>query len=110
MARGNARAPSATAYRGAIGRTQTKVVHVTDDRGGMVAATVFTSVDAVSDPVLVERIYANTLNVISVDGVARELAVPVVYHDPAAELMVLVLGEAHRHREIEERIAMLEGL
>ena len=36
--------------------------------------------------------------------------VPVVYHDPAAELMVLVLGEAHRHREIDERITLLERL
>ncbi len=111
MARGIARSPSQNAYRGAIGQTQTRTVHVTNARGDLVATTVHTTIDAVSDPELVERLHAGSLNTIRLDGQsAHEVAVPVVYHDPAAEVMVLVLGEAHRHREIEERIKLLERL
>lgn len=123
MARGHARAPSQNAYRGSIGRTQTATVHVTGPTGDLVVATVYTTVDAVSDPELVERLHsadpARALNSFaspdlpSPNGGAGsianvQLAVPIVYHDPAAELLVLVLGEAHRHREIEERIKLLE--
>lgn len=106
-----ARARSHNAYRGAVGQTQTKTVHVTSSRGDLVAATVHTTIDALSDPDLVERLYAGTLNTVRLDGqTSLEVAVPVVYHDPAAEVLVLVLGEAHRHREIEERIALLQRL
>jgi hypothetical protein len=114
MARGNARTPSVNAYRGRIGRTQTRSVHVSA-RGGLVSTTVHTSVDAVADPELAERLHSddpavalNSLRVAGSETVA--VPVPVVYHDPAAELMVLVLGEAHRHRELAERIAVLEAL
>jgi hypothetical protein len=115
MARGIARAPSQSAYRGSIGRTQTATVHVTGSRGDLIAATVYTTIDAVSDPELVERLHSEdpgrALNVIRTDaGDTIHIAVPVVYHDPAAEVMVLVLGEAHRHREIDERIRLYERL
>ena len=115
MARGIARTPSVNAYRGSLGRTQTRTVHITGARGDLVAATVHISVDAVTDPELAERLHSDdpslALNVLRVDGSeAVRVPVPVVYHDPAAELMVLVLGEAQRHRELEERIAMLEQL
>jgi hypothetical protein len=115
MARGNARTPSVNAYRGRIGRTQTQTVHITGARGDLVATTVHTSVDAVSDPELAERLHSDdpgvALNTLRVDGseVVR-VPVPVIYHDPAAELMILVLGDAHRHRELQERIAVLEAL
>ena len=114
MARGNARAPSQNAYRGSIGRTQTAAVHVTGPSGDLVVATVYTTVDAVENPELVERLHsqdpARLLNTVQGPAGAQQVAVPVVYHDPAAEVMVLVLGEAHRHREIEERIKLLERL
>src|SRR5690349_16823745 len=104
MARGP-RAPSQSAYQGSIGRTRTEVVHVTSPRGELVVATVHTAIDAVSDPDLVERLFADTLNTLKLEtGESLQLAVPVLYHDPAAELLVLVLGDAHRHRELEERI------
>lgn len=106
-----ARARSHNAYRGAVGQTQTQTVHVTTPRGDLVAATVHTTIDALSDPELVEQLYAGSLNTVRLDGQAPlEVAVPVVYHDPAAEVLVLVLGEAHRHREIDERIALLKRL
>ncbi|MEO8551473.1 MAG: hypothetical protein ABI678_15955, partial [Kofleriaceae bacterium] len=111
MARGHARAPSQSAYRGTIGRTQTATVHVTGPNGDLVTGTVYTTLDAVSDPELVEKLHADVLNTITApDGMALQLAVPIVYHDPAAELMVLVLGDAHRQRELVERIEVLERL
>src|SRR5262252_5004876 len=106
MARGITRAPSQTSYRGELGRTRTEAVHVTGPRGELIAATVHTSIDAVANPELVDKLYAGELNV--ADGV--RVAVPVVFHDPAAELLVLVLGDAHRHRELDERIRVLEML
>jgi len=73
---------------------------------------VYTSIDAVTDPELVEQLYtddpARALNVVRTDGGELvRVAVPVVYHDPAAEVLVLVLSDAHRHRELDERIKLL---
>src|SRR5262249_21207072 len=107
MARGTTRAPSPNAYRGALGRTQTATVHVASARGDLVSAQVYTTVDAVSDPELVDRLHsedpARALNTVRLDGgeVVR-VAVPVLYHDPAAELLVLVLADSQRHRELDE--------
>ena len=113
MARGT-RAPSHNAYRGTLGRTQTATVHVATPAGDVVV-TVYTSIDAVADPELVERLHsgdpAHALNVVADDGTPPfRVAIPVVYHDPAVELLVLILGDAHRHREMDERIALLEKL
>ncbi|HSK05249.1 MAG TPA: hypothetical protein VK932_28570, partial [Kofleriaceae bacterium] len=84
-------------------------------RGDLVTAQVYTTVDAVSDPDLVDRLHsedpARALNTVRLDGGEPvRVAVPVLYHDPAAELFVLVLGDAHRHRELDERIRVLERL
>jgi len=99
MARGTTRAPSLNAYRGSVGKTQTATVHVTGPRGDLMVAQVHTTIDAVSDPELVERLYAaadddaaRALNVVRPEGApAIRVPVPVVYHDPAAEQ----IGRAH---------------
>ncbi|MBL0213005.1 MAG: hypothetical protein IPQ07_03915 [Myxococcales bacterium] len=115
MARGTSRAPSQNAYRGSIGRTQTTMVHVTGPRGDLIAAQVYTTIDAVSDPELVDRLHSEdpsrALNVVHAEGNEPvRVTVPVVYHDPAAELMVLVLADAYRHTELDERIRLLQRL
>lgn len=114
MARGVARTPSQNAYRGALGRTQTKLVHVANGSGELVAVQVFTTIDAVSDPELADRLQsadpARALDVFRVGNEAIRVTVPVLYHDPAAEVLVLVLGDADRHRELDERIKLLERL
>lgn len=101
-----ARVRSQNAYKGALGSTQTTTVHVTTARGDLVATKVYTSIDALTDPELVEKLYADTLNTFE----TARVNVPVVFHDPAVEVMVLVLPSALRHREIDERIALLTRL
>jgi len=115
MARGTARAPSQNAYRGALGRTQQTLVHVTGPGGELVAAQVYTTIDAVENPELVDRLYAEdpaqALNVVRFEsGDPVRVAMPVLYHDPAAELLVLVLDPSQRHRELDERIRVFERL
>jgi len=115
MVRGTARAPSPNAYRGALGRTQTATVHVAGPGGELGPVQVYTTIDALTDPELVDRLHsddpARALNTVRIEGGEPvRLAVPVLYHDPAAELLVLVLAEAHRHRELDERIRVLERL
>ncbi len=90
-------------------------MHVAGPRGELVAAQIYTTLDAVADPELVDRLYSDepgrALNVVRFDGGEPvRVAVPIIYHDPAAELLVLVLGDAHRHRELDERIAIYERL
>ena len=110
MARGS-RAPSQNAYRGALGRTQTQLVHVTGPKGELISAKVHTTVDAVENPELVDRLLLDQLGTVAIEGSeAIKIAVPVVYHDSAAELLVLVLDPSQRHRELEERIRLLEQL
>ena len=114
MARGTTRAPSHNAYRGQLGKTRTQTVHVAGPRGELIAAQVYTTIDAVNDPELVERLYSEdagrALNTLRLDGEVVRVQVPLLYHDPAAELLVLILGDAHRHRELDERIRVLAEL
>ncbi len=111
MARGS-RAPSHNAYRGSIGQTRKRVLHVTGPNGDLIATEVYTTIDAVTDPELVERLHGDVgVNVIRFEsGETRAIATPVLYHDPAVEVMVLVLDEALRDRELDERIALLTAM
>src|SRR4051812_50041934 len=98
------------AYLGALGRTRMATVHVSDAHGALVALQVYVGIDAVADPALAAQLRSDALNVMWLDGRELRIAVPVVYHDHAARVLVLVLGDAHRHRELEERIRVLEQL
>ena len=73
---------------------------------------VYVAVDVAADPELGQRLLsddpARALNVVrTADGGALVLTTPVVYHDPANQLMVLVLAEHDRHRELAERAHLL---
>ncbi|MCX5745643.1 MAG: hypothetical protein NT062_24470 [Proteobacteria bacterium] len=108
MARG--RAPSHHAYRGALGQTRRKLVHAATDAGDLIAVEIVTAVDALTDPDLADRLHEGALNVVRIGSRNVTLAVSVLFHDPAAEIMVLVIPDAMRHRAFEERIAILEQL
>lgn len=71
-------------------------------------------VDAQADAVLARRLLDGdpTLNsgVCAVTRQRTSIAVPVVYHDPVNRLLVLVLDEADRWRELRERARMYEQM
>ncbi len=71
-------------------------------------------IDAQADPVLARRLIDGdpTLNS-SVCNVTRQrtsVAAPVLYHDPVNRLLVLVLDEADRWRELRERARLYERM
>lgn len=103
-------------YSGIVGATRQASIHYTCPCGTMVAVSVYRSVDVRSHPALGERLLAGdpaqALNTVRCPG-GREpvlVAIPVVYHDPDRRLLALVLPEAARHRELEERAALLAAL
>jgi hypothetical protein len=103
------------AFRGQVGATRTRTVHVTTPSGDLAIAQVHVAVDVVADPELGRRLLADeperALNTIRLgDGTRLRVDVPVVYHDPATELFVLVLAEGERHRELTERARLLTEL
>src|SRR5688500_3850502 len=115
MARGPARAPTQNAFRGQVGATRTRPLHVTTPGGDLAVAQVHVAVDVVADPELGRRLLSDdpqrALNAVRLgDGTVVRVDVPVVYHDPATELFVLVLGEGDRHRELGERARLLTEL
>lgn len=110
--RGTLRAATQTAYKGVAGSTRQAPVHVTLPTGEVASVPVYTAVDVVADPELGQRLLsddpARALNVVRTpDGASMIVSTPVVYHDPANELMVLVLPEHDRHRELLERAHLL---
>jgi len=75
---------------------------------------VFAAVDASADPELGQRLVAEDLELNTItcetDGEKHPVHTPVVYHDPRNLLFVLVLPDGARHRELEERAALLTAL
>nr|HPH68279.1 hypothetical protein [Kofleriaceae bacterium] len=111
MMRQTARAPSQHSYRGVSAKTRTSTQLVATARG-MVPVTVYEAIDAVADAETANRFLANSeaFHTVTVGSESFALAQPVVYHDGAAELMALVLPPALRHRELAERITLLQRL
>ena len=110
--RGTLRAATQNAYKGVAGSTRQAPVHVTLPSGEVASVPVYTAVDVVADPELGQRLLnddpARALNVVRTpEGGSLIVTTPVVYHDPANELMVLVLAEQDRHRELLERAHLL---
>src|SRR5690349_12433622 len=102
MARGSLRAATQNAYRGAAGATRQAPVHVSTPTGEIASVQVYVAVDVVSDPELGQRLLSEDPT-----KALNPVSTPVVYHDPSNELMVLVLAESDRHRELTERAKLL---
>lgn len=109
MARGSLRAATQNAYRGAPGATRQGHVHVTLPSGEVASVPVYTAIDVTADPELGARLLDDgAVNSVRLpDGTPLAVSTPVVYHDPGNELMVLVLAESDRHRELAERARLL---
>lgn len=78
----------------------------------MVSVEVYRSIDVSTDPDLGQRLLsddpARALNAMTspISKKAHIVAVPVVYHDPANRLFILVMPISQRHRELAERAAL----
>jgi hypothetical protein len=82
----------------------------------MMAVEAYRTINVATDPELGRRLLSedarrqlNTVQCPS-DDTPTPLPVPVIYHDPNNQLFVLVLPTSLRHRELHERIAVLEAL
>ncbi len=111
MMRQTARTPSQHSYRGVLAKTRTTTSLIATAQG-LMPVTVYESIDAVADADVAARFLANSdvFNTVMVGAEVCALAQPVVYHDSAAELLALVLPASLRHREMLERVALLQRL
>src|SRR5688500_7091758 len=98
-------------YRGRAGATRRERVLWACACGAQHAVELVVSVDVQADPQLAQRVLAGdpTLRQTTCPATGRRAGVeaPLVYHDPARELLALVLGEGDRRRELLERAALL---
>ncbi len=94
-------------YRGPVGKTRRESVHVTIPGGHVRSVEVYVAVDVQADPKLKDAALAGALH--RFEG-GEELAIPFVYHDPAARKLALVIPETLRHRELLERARFFERL
>lgn len=103
-------------YRGSVGASRKELIHVTCTCGAIAAAEVYVSVDVSAHGELGERMRAcedgHTINQIACSecGTALPVHIPILYHDPEREALVLVVPIAQRHRELAVRIDVLQAL
>jgi HEAT repeat protein len=98
-------------YAGASTRTRKGQVVYSCPCGERYRADVWLAVDT-NDAAAVERLCAGVLNRVRCTscGAQAEVQVPVAYHDLGAPRLILVLPEAMRHRELEERARLFHEL
>ncbi len=96
---------AATGYQGATGGSRREARAYACPCGERFAVELVRAVDARRDPELARELGAGRLNRARCPSCGGEHAVQVsvLYHDPIAERMVLVLPDGLRHRELEER-------
>jgi hypothetical protein len=98
-------------FLGAAGQTRTERVLYSCACGELRPVDVYRCVNAASHPDLARRLAAGELNRIECPGRGPEpVNVSVVYHDPNAGLLVLVIPESARHSELVERAELLRAL
>lgn len=91
-------------YTGDVGRTRLEPMLVTFPDGHVRSIQVYRAVNVGSDPKLREPTLAGGLHRFES---GEELAVPFVFHDPAAHKLCVVVPEALRYTVLEERAALL---
>lgn len=100
----DAASDAARGYRGRAGRTRSERARVREADGSVRSIELYTVVNAATDPELAALACTGELH--RMDQV-RDLAVPFVYHDPLAEVFVLVVPAALAHRELDLREAWM---
>ena len=93
-------------YHGPLGRTARQRILYLCETNTEVSVEVFTQINAETDPELADDLLAEVGPMTVEDpksGVACPLHIRRIFHDPSGELFVLVLTDAHRHRELECR-------
>lgn len=94
-------------YEGPLGHTLQESIHVSLPSGQIQSARAYTQVNVATDPELREAALRGALH----PPVAQQtLAIPYMFHDPVARKFALVLPEALRHRELQERANLLSRL
>lgn len=93
-------------YTGPLGATRRETAFVPSREGPLRRVEVVRTVNAVSDPGLATRAVEGTLH----RAGEFDLAVPFVYHDPAARRMALVVPHALCHEELVLRAEWLKKL
>jgi len=91
-------------YDGKAGRTHVELVHVLTAEGDVELAKIHRAVNVETDPELEESLLDGSLNR---DAKGRELAVPVVYHHPAARRFVLLVPYALAHEALRLRAQLM---
>ncbi|MDH5492150.1 MAG: hypothetical protein OEY14_09365, partial [Myxococcales bacterium] len=98
--------PREAAYTGSVGRTRRGQVHLCVPGAPPRAVEVLHCVNAATDPQLASSVREGRTNV--VDGVP--LASALVYHDPAARRLILLIPPSLAHRVLQERAALCLAL
>lgn len=94
-------------YQGKVGASRLEHVHVPLPDGRIRSVSVYRAVNVGTDPQLGAAAAAGSLH--RFDG-GEELAIPYVYHDPAARKLCVVVPEALRHLELRERAKLLAAI
>lgn len=94
-------------YLGKIGASRLENVHVPLPDGRVRSVSVYLGVNVATDPQL--RGAATTGGLHRFEG-GEELALPFVYHDPAARKLCVVVPEPLRHLELKERAKLLTAI
>jgi hypothetical protein len=100
-------------YQGVVGTSRRTHGHVACPCGVLHPFEAIAAIDVSADPSLARRVMADEpLSTVECPtrGELRPIVRPVVVHDPERALFALVLPEAYRAREIEERMALYAAL
>jgi hypothetical protein len=94
-------------YQGKVGASRLENVHVPLPDGRVRSVPVYRAVNVATDPQLKGAVLAGGLHRFET---GEELALPFVFHDPAAHKLCVVVPESLRHLELKERAKLLTAI